>query len=84
MIEYFSTLDHQVALMANILSVWAAWLFTKKHDSGVWYGMIAEMFWLGWIYETGKWEILPVELLAFIIYLYGCITQMRGRKVWKK
>jgi len=37
-----------------------------------------------WIYETGKWEILPVELLAFIIYLYGCVIQMRGQKVWKK
>ena len=83
MIEYFSTPDHQVALMANILSVWAAWLFTKKHDWGVWVGMVAEVFWVLWIYETVKWEILPVELLAFFIYLYGCFTQMREMK-WKK
>ena len=84
MIEYFSTIDHQVALMANVLSICAAWLFTKKHDCGVWFGLVAEIFWLLWINETGKWEILPVELLAFIIYLYGCITQMRGQKVWMK
>ncbi len=79
MIEYFSTLDHQVALCANVLSIIAAWLFMKKHDCGVWYGLVAEIFWLGWIYETDKWEILPVELLAFLIYLYGCIIQTRGK-----
>ena len=44
MIEYFSTIDHQIALMANILSICAAWMFTKKHDCGVWFGLVAEVF----------------------------------------
>ena len=84
MIEYFSTLDHQIALMANILSVTAAWKFTKKSDKGVWYGVVAELFWLMWINETGKWEILPVELLGFLIYFYGCITQMKRNMKWTR
>lgn len=78
-IEYFSTLDHQIAACATFFAILAAYLFTEKSDTGPWVGVISEMFWIWWIWETKKFEIFPIEFSAFIIYIRACVKQLKMR-----
>lgn len=63
--------------LLSAISIWMTVLTGNLRKSAWVVGLLNQLLWFLWIYVTGTWGFLPLNIMLFIVYV-------RNYRLWKE